>query len=159
MDILFRTENTIFSYRVAGLCVRNEKVLLQKPVGDTAYAFPGGHAALGETNEETLRREFLEEMGAGLSVGELAWVGEIFFPWGSKPCHQICLYYKAEILSDDVPKEGSFPGTEQWEGQQSKLEFHWVPLDRLGEIELYPTNAVSLLQHPEDGVQHFIYRE
>ena len=83
MDILFKTEEWVFSYRVAGICVRNGNVLLQKPVNDAAYAFPGGHVTLGESNEETLIREFKEEIGVDIRVGELKWVAEIFFPWGS----------------------------------------------------------------------------
>lgn len=30
-DILFKTDDHIFSYRVAEICVQNSKVLLQKP--------------------------------------------------------------------------------------------------------------------------------
>ena len=71
MDILFKTENG--------------KVLLQKPSNDTAYAFPGDHVAFGETNAQTLIREFQEEIGVDISVGDLKWVGEVFFPWGSRP--------------------------------------------------------------------------
>lgn len=58
MDILFKTDEYVFSYRVAGICIQNGKVLLQKPSNDTAYAFPGGHVAFGETNAQTLVREF-----------------------------------------------------------------------------------------------------
>ena len=54
-DILFRTDSHIFSYRVTGVCIQNDSVLLQKPTGDDGFAFPGGHVAFGETNEETLR--------------------------------------------------------------------------------------------------------
>lgn len=63
MDILFRTEEYVFSYRVAGICMHNGKVLLQKPTNDTAFAFPGGHVSFGETNAQTLAREFQEEIG------------------------------------------------------------------------------------------------
>ena len=48
MDILFRTDEYVFSYRVAGICIQNGKVLLQKPDNDTAFAFPGGHVTLGK---------------------------------------------------------------------------------------------------------------
>lgn len=70
-DILFKTDDFVFSYRVAGICIRDGKVLLQKPSDDDGYAFPGGHAALGETNEQTLIREFKEETGADIKVGGL----------------------------------------------------------------------------------------
>ena len=49
-DILFKTDDYVFSYRVAGILIRNSKVLLQKPTNDNGYAFPGGHVEFGETN-------------------------------------------------------------------------------------------------------------
>ena len=101
-DILFKTENYVFSYRVAGICVRDGKVLLQKPTNDNGYAFPGGHVEFGETNAEALIREFKEEIGADIRVGDLKWAAEIFFPWGNKPCHQICLYYDI-VLKHSAP--------------------------------------------------------
>ena len=158
-DILFKTEDYVFSYRVAGICIQNGKVLLQKPANDEGYAFPGGHCALGETNEETLIREFKEEIGAEISVGELKWVGEIFFPWGSRPCHQICLYYEIEIKSDHIPQSGSFRAKECLEGRDVDLNFSWIPLKEVGSIQLYPTNCAQLLARQDKGVQHFVYRE
>lgn len=159
MDILFRTDEYVFSYRVAGICIQNGKVLLQKPDNDTAFAFPGGHVTFGETNAQTLIREFKEEIGVDVSVGDLKWIGEIFFPWGNKPCHQICLYYNIGITSDNIPFEGMFIGSEQLEGRAFNLEFHWVPCEELENIEVYPTNAAELMSKLGDGVQHFIYRE
>ena len=153
MDILFQTEDWVFSYRVAGICVRDGKVLLQKPLNDTGYAFPGGHVAFGETNEETLIREFKEEIGVDIQVGELKWVAEIFFPWGEKKCHQICLYYMVEgpISADD-----RFLGIEE---RSVPLEFRWVPMDQLKELEVYPVQTAELLTKLDQGVQHFIYKE
>jgi len=158
-DILFRTNDYIFSYRVAGICVQNGKVLLQKPTNDNGYAFPGGHVAFGETNEETLKREFMEEIGANITVGKLKWVAEIFFPWGDKPCHQICLYYMIDIESTDIPKDGMFYAKEHLEGRDFKIEFHWIPIDKIKDINVYPNNAVELLDKLCEGVQHFVYRE
>lgn len=158
-DILFKTDDFVFGYRVAGICVQNGKVLLQKPTNDEGYAFPGGHAAFGETSAETLVREFREEIGAQIAVRDLKWVAELFFPWGSRPCHQICLYYLVDILTPEIPKEGCFIAKERMEGRAFDLEFHWVPLDRIHEIEVYPTNAAALLGQLDSGVQHFVYQE
>ena len=159
MDILFKTADWVFSYRVAGICVQNGNVLLQKPTNDTAYAFPGGHVEFGETNAETLAREFREEIGAEIRVGELKWTAELFFPWGSKPYHQICLYYMVEILDPEIPKEGMFMAAEHIEGRDFDLEYHWVPIEDVGDLEVYPTQAPELLRKLRDGVQHFVYRE
>lgn len=166
-DILFKTDDYIFSYRVAGICINDGKVLLQKQTNDDGHAFPGGHVALGETNEQTLKREFNEEIGADVTVGALRWVAEIFFPWeissaGAKkykPCHQICLYYDVEIGSEDTPKDGKFVAHEHIDGRNFDIEFHWIPLNEVKDIAVYPTNATELLEKLDDGVQHFIYRE
>jgi 8-oxo-dGTP pyrophosphatase MutT (NUDIX family) len=159
-DLLFKSDTGVFSYRVAGICVQNGKVLLQTTTGeDRSFAFPGGHVAFGETNAQTLAREFKEELGAEITVGDLKWVAEVFFPWGNKPCHQICLYYMVEITNPDIPMEGVFRGVEQMEGRKFELEFHWVPLEKACHLELYPTNARELLLKLEAGVQHFVYRE
>jgi len=159
MDILFKTDNWVFSYRVAGICVQNGKVLLQTTTDDPAFAFPGGHVEFGETHAETLIREFREEIGAEIQVGDLKWVAEVFFPWGNKPCHQICLYYLVELADDTIPREGIFRGKEQMEGRKFDLEFHWVSLTEAKDYELYPTNCRNLLGKLEEGMQHFIYKE
>lgn len=156
-DILFKTDDFVFSYRVAGVCLCDGKVLLQKPSNDTAFAFPGGHVAFGETHEQTLIREFREEMGAEIQVGKLMWIGELFFPWGEKPCHQICLYYAVEIADKHTPRDGSFTGIEHLERRQFEMEFHWIATKMLKDMEVYPPGTAELLQLP--GVQHFRYRE
>jgi 8-oxo-dGTP pyrophosphatase MutT (NUDIX family) len=161
-DIIFKTDDYVFSYRVAGLLVHNNKILLQRLINDTAYALPGGHVELGETNEETLIREFKEEINANVRVVSLQWVGEIFFPWpsGNKPCHQICLYYKIELTDDKcIPLQGAFLGIEQLEDGSFKLEFSWVDIDRISDIELYPVDAKNLLAQGFQGVKHFVYKE
>ena len=158
-DLLFQTEDFVFSYRVAGICIHDGMVLLQKPTNDEEFAFPGGHVAFGETHEQTLIRECKEEIGADISVGALKWIGEIFFPWGEKPCQQICLYYLIKIEDRHTPQKGVFMAQEHLEGQDFAIEFHWVPISKIGEIQVYPQNTPALLENLPYGVQHFIYRE
>ena len=158
-DILFKGPDWVFSYRVAGVCVQGGRVLLQKTAEDPGYAFPGGHVALGETNSQTLIREFKEETGADIAVGALKWVAEVFFPWGDKPCHQICLYYDIALKGDIASGADRFIAREQLEGQEFPIEFHWVPIADLGKLPLYPPQCAALLQENPPGVAHFIYRE
>ncbi|MCL2519208.1 MAG: NUDIX hydrolase [Oscillospiraceae bacterium] len=159
-DILFHTNNYVFSYRVAGILVRDNKILLQKPTNDTGFAVPGGHVEFGETNAETLVREFKEEIGADITVSDLKWVAEIFFPWGNKPCHQICLYYDVTLKHESqIPLEGVFVGDEKIEGREFKIEFYWISVENLCQIEVYPTNIPDLMTRYHEGVQHFVYKE
>ena len=75
-----------------GILIRNGKILLQRPKNDD-YSIIGGHVAAMETSIETLKREFEEELHTKIEVDNLLAIGEIYFPWGKRPCHQICLYY------------------------------------------------------------------
>ncbi|NLK75402.1 MAG: hypothetical protein GX288_08965 [Clostridiales bacterium] len=45
------------------------------------------------------------------------------------------------------------------EGRNFNIEFYWIPLEHVENIELYPTNAKELLGCLGDGVRHFVYRE
>jgi ADP-ribose pyrophosphatase YjhB (NUDIX family) len=159
-DILFHTDSQMFSYRVAGILIYENKILLQEPTNDEGYAFPGGHVAFGETNAETLYREFKEEMGIDVFVNGLKWVGEIFFPLDNKPCHQICLYYLVGLKNkSQIQLSDKFTGIENMEDREFNIEFHWIAIEDLGNIPIYPTNAVELFKHFNEGVQHFVYKE
>lgn len=160
-DIIFHGENFVFSYRVSGLLFREGKVLLQRATGSDFYVIPGGHVAFGETTEETLVREFYEEMGAEITVRRLALIGENFFAWtDGMPCQQISLYYEVALADErQIPLEGSFRAVDGMEGQLHPLEFCWIPLDRLREITLYPAAVAKELPSLPDGVKHFVVRE
>lgn len=58
MDILFKNDDFVFSYRVGGILKHNGKILLQRPKNDD-YAIIGGHVAAMETSMESsiLRKE------------------------------------------------------------------------------------------------------
>lgn len=78
MDILFKNDDFVFSYRVGGILIHNEKILLQRPKNDD-YAIIGGHVAAMETSMETLKREFEEELHAEIEVDNLLAIGEFIF--------------------------------------------------------------------------------
>lgn len=159
-DILFRTEDFVFSYRVGGLLIKNNKILLQKPKDDD-FAIIGGHVALLETTTETLKREYEEEIHAKIEADNLFAVGEVFFPWGQRPCHQICLYYKVHLLNnDDIPSEGSFHGYDDLENERIDMDFCWVPLDDIKNgLKVYPMELMPHIINQDSGVVHFVSKQ
>ena len=130
MDILFKNDHFVFSYRVGGILKHNGKILLQRPKNDD-YAIIGGHVAAMETSMETLKREFEEEIHAKIEVDNLLAIGEIYFPWGKRPCHQICLYYNVHLVDDNIPLDGVFHGYDELNNERIDLDFCWVPLEDL----------------------------
>ena len=117
MDILFKNDDFVFSYRVGGILKHNGKILLQRPKNDD-YAIIGGHVAAMETSMETLKREFEEELHAKIEVDNLLAIGEIYFPWGKRPCHQICLYYNVHLIDDNIPLDGLFHGYDELDNER-----------------------------------------
>ena len=58
----------------AGICFKDNKVLIGKRIDKGSIAckweFPGGKNRWGETIEDTLKREFKEELGVDVRVGD-----------------------------------------------------------------------------------------
>lgn len=157
-DLLFKRDAFVFSYRVGGILIHHDKILLQKPKNDD-YAIIGGHVEALETTKETLIREFQEELHTRIEVDELLAIGEIFFPWGSKPCHQICLYYKVHLTSQAIPLEGIIQGYDVLGNERIDLDFVWVPLEELNQMTVYPQELVPIILEDTGIVQHFISKQ
>lgn len=159
-DILFNSEDSVFSFRVAGVLILNGKILLQRPTNDIGYAYPGGHVNFGETSENALIREFKEEINVDIKPTKLLWIGENFFPWGKRDCHQICLYYLVDLCdASQISLNGSFYVQDKLAEKTWKLEFSWINLSTLKDIELYPENTKMKLINMSDNIEHFVYRE
>lgn len=157
-DILFDIEDGIFSYRAAGILIKENKVLLQQADGDPAYAIPGGHVNFGELCQDALIREFKEEAGIDITVERMLWIGEIFFPWADKDCHQICLYFLVGS-SDDLDTSAAFDTIDTVEGYEQHIRFSWVDIGGFDGIELYPEQAKNYIKNISKQIKHFIYKE
>lgn len=159
-DILFKSDDYIFSYRVGGVLIHNDKMLLQRVPGDDGYAFIGGHVAFGETTAETLVREFKEEIRADIKVERLLMVGENFFPWGKRPCHQINLYYLVSLTDEtQLPLDGSFKAVDELGNERIDLDMCWIPLKDIPNITVYPTEAKVYIINIPNEIVYFVHKE
>ena len=157
-DILFWEDDAVFSYRVGGFLCRDGCVLLQGEPGDEGLAIPGGHVTVGEENAAALAREVREELGVTVEVGRLRAVGEIFFPWRKRPCHQICLYYDVRAVAGELPA-APFDSVDEMDGYNAHVRFRWVPLSALPGAVIYPPQIVPVLLDQDAPISHFVYRE
>lgn len=159
-DILFKTEDFIFSYRAGGIPVRDGKVLLQTVNGEF-FTVVGGHVNAMEDSAAALKREFYEELNAEIEVKNMVAAAEIYLPWDTRPGHQICFYYRIDILSDgNIPSEGEFRGDDELDGQIFKLRYLWVPIENLGKTAmLYPPQLTDIIKSGTNELTHFVYDE
>lgn len=164
-DILFDHGNARFSYRISALIVQKGRALLQCPVGTSDFAFIGGHVAFGETARETLVREIREEIHADAAIGDLAAVGEVYIDWGRCPdgtprhCHQIGLYFRAEVDASQLPDADRFFGYDEIGGEKYSIEYVWVPLEALSSLTVYPPEVARHILSGSRDVLHFAYTE
>ena len=157
-DILFQQADWMFSYRVSAILWRDGKLLVQRTLGDQGYALPGGQVSFGEYSQKTLARELMEETGAAVNVGRLCAVAELFFQW-KKPCHQINLYYLAELKNPEALPAAPFYAYDSLGRERSDLEFSWVSLEELDRIEVYPKCLKPYLKELPDHVVHLQQKE
>ena len=156
-DWLFVDENRIYDFRSTGVLLNNGKILIQRGIDDTEFALPGGHVAWGETSAEALVREYMEELGANISIDRLLWVEETFWKWGVNKAHTICHYYLVNLSSPiQIPNSGTFKSLKT---DESRLIFQWVDLSELQNYKIYPVFLNSKITNLSDGIEHFITRD
>ena len=122
-----------------GLTIREGRVLLCKNLKHSYYYLPGGHVEFGETAAAGLAREYEEEAGLRVTVGELAQVHEHIFRQGRRVRHELNLVFHVELPPGEVVS------------QEDKIAFEWADLSNIGDKDLRPEAMRLWLSRPMDG--------
>ncbi len=160
--ISFERGGTRFNYRVAGVCIHEGAVLLNR-AGDhdgwqDSWFLPGGRCEMLEHSPDALRREFREELGIEVRIERLLWIVENFFTHDGKEWHSLGLYHQVSLPEDCIylEKERTYSGIED---NGVRLMFRWFLLDSLHETPLYPTFLRDTLAVLPSTPQHIIHRD
>ncbi|TAE01263.1 MAG: NUDIX hydrolase [Bacteroidetes bacterium] len=97
--------------RACGICIENNQILLVKHIGlgNPHFWSPvGGGVEFGETAQNALKREFLEESNLQIEVIRFLFVNEFVAP----PLHAIELFFEVQIIGGTL-KTGIDPEQEQ----------------------------------------------
>lgn len=156
--ITFDREGFIFTYRVAGVFVEDNRVLLQQFENVDWWCLPGGRVELGEPATVALQREMREEIGCEVKVGRLVWVVENFFPdtdRGRKQ-HEIGLYFEGVL-----PVDFAFAHSDQFLGTEGHmiLTFRWFDLAQVHELAVLPDFLPRALQSLPACATHLVNQE
>lgn len=153
--ITFDRENIRFSYRIAGVAIREGKVLVQQPEKGGYYFLPGGRAELQEPATETLRREMQEELHVDVTVGRLLWVVENFFEFAGKKFHELSMYFLM-TFPDDSPVNDT---NKTFALQETHHTFVllWHPLADLGTVPIYPSFLETALRALPEHTEHIVH--
>lgn len=138
------TEIERFAIRAILLTSDREILLLKINPPDGAAPFwitPGGGQELGESHEDTLRRELMEELGLqDLTMGPIVWLRQHTFNWAGKRIRQREQYH---IVHTDRFEPVMTDAIES----QSLDRFHWWRADDLDHSEerLTPVSLASIV--------------
>lgn len=125
--------------RVCGLYREDSRLLMVRHRGigptDTFWCPPGGGTHFGETAPDALVREFAEETGLDVTIGELLFVNEFMQP----PLHALELFFAVEVQGGSL-RQGLDP--EMADDEQIIQE---VRLMTFEEIKRYPPHEVHAL--------------
>jgi len=157
--ITFERGRQRFNYRVVGVAIHSDSILLHQAEGDDFWTLPGGRAEFGETAEQTLKREMMEEIRTEVEVVRLLWFVENFFDFEDKHCHEIALYFLMRLPTqcEYHARPGPFEGEEK-EGEV-KLIFQWFPRQQrvLAGLPLLPSFLQTAVQSLPESAQHVVH--
>ncbi|MEZ4776553.1 MAG: NUDIX domain-containing protein [Bacteroidia bacterium] len=130
-----------FNIRVYGIYIEQGALLVTDEIryGQRMTKLPGGGLELGEGIEEGLKREWLEELNAEITVGDIVYVNPFLQASAFRETDQmICLYFLVQVHS---PLQGPFSELPQdFSGDEDDQQiFRWVPLETISaETFTYP---------------------
>lgn len=152
-----------FIFRVAGIFLRDQSILLHRAEHDSVWALPGGGCDFFEDTKSTLIREALEELNANVEVTSLAFAVENFFEMNSIKAHEVGFYYFSRFVGDSERfyKVDDFEGVEdKMEGvAKQRLFFKWIPFEDLSEYNIKPNFLKENLHRLEQNTVHVINRD
>lgn len=156
-DVRIDTDEKGFKYRVCGVVIKDERVLLQKSIENDFYFLPGGHVELGEDTDTAVKREMKEETEREYNIDELIVINENFFMHEDKKYHELGFYYKMSPKEDMEIK--NYSRIEIDKGKPKKLEFEWIALDNLKNVDFRPAFLKEKLLNKNFKLEHIITKE
>ena len=155
-DIRLMIDDVKFSCRSVGVIIKNNKLLLQKRLGDEFFALPGGAIGITEKSSDVILREIEEETGEKRAKAmKPLWFVEYMFTFNNVRNHQYILGYLVDIPNNSkLLKNDNFMGIEPGKN----VYYEWIPMDKLKETPIKPDYLYDKLLNIKDEYE-YVYEE
>lgn len=143
MDLTFEMKNNKLNVRAGGIIIHNNKVLLHKNTKEDHYALVGGRVKIGESSENTVKREMSEELGKEVEVKGYISTIENFFEMKDSKYHEIMFVYKVEFTNEEDKKiEHTLKNIEG----KDYLNYEWIDLEEIEKYKVLPVCIKEILK-------------
>ena len=119
------------------LIIQQDRILLLRKQGGgrpERFALPGGAQDPGESLNDALNRECVEEIGTAVDNAELVYVADFIKLRDTQPPtrrHVVDFLFLCTVPDDYVPRNGDRPDKHQ-------VEVLWIELAQLAQTPLFP---------------------
>lgn len=159
MDIKLKTEDTYFKFRVSGVLISDDRILIVRMCKNSFYCLPGGHVEMGEDSKSGIIREMKEETGYDVMNPQLIAVTENFFSGKlSNKMHELGLYYITELDEKVIDGYNDYVVIEHDKNGDIELEFRWLKIAELDEINFKPEFLKEKLKRMDFELTHHIIK-
>lgn len=104
MDLTIDIGNYRLNVRAAALIIHNNKVLTHRNINKDHYCIPGGRIEIGESSEETVKREIQEELGKKIKIEKYITTIENFSSMKARNIMKYISYIKLNLKMRKIKK-------------------------------------------------------
>ena len=142
MDLSVVLNNQKLNIRACAIIIHDNKLLVHNNVNESHVALVGGRVEIGESSEQTIKREIMEEMGKEIEILEYVSTIENFFDADDMPYHEIMFVYRVDFKNEEDKK--IVETIRNVEGED-ELRYDWIDLDKIDEYPLKPNILKNMI--------------
>ena len=141
MDLAITVQDTIIYIRVAALVKTSRGFLFER--SKKGYIFlPGGKVKLGESSEDAIKREIMEEIGMKAERTTLVSILENFYFNDKEKVQEICFVFKIDEDFTGIIPDG----------------FTEVSIEDISKYDVRPKPMVDILKNKDKLFKHIIIK-
>lgn len=154
-DVKINNSFENFKFRVNGILIHNNKILLVKIHKNKFYCLPGGHVKLGEDTRNAVIREFKEETGYNVKINKLISVTENFFVReNGEKTHELSFYYLLNIENEKDLNYNEYKTMDE----NIELQLKWFSIEELKNIDFRPKELREKIVDRNTDFEHLIIK-